>query len=118
MILDEDYAKERSDTSLVECLLAVLTDEVSMEEVQMTYNNMFGTHDVTTLRIIGECGGHTLHILVDTGSTISFIKASTTKSLNCPLLSTTPILVKVVMQKMVSSQQMDSFCWSMQQTKF
>lgn len=71
------------------------------------------------MRLFGEYGPHKLHILIDSGSTLSFVQETTAKKLNCSLTSAKLLLVKVVNgQRLVSSQQVDPFTWTIQGHKF
>lgn len=81
------------------------TNVSAMEEIQMTLNSISDEGGATTMWIFGQCGGHTLHILIDTGSTLSFIQAETAKKILCKISPTKPLLVKVANgQRMISSQ--------------
>ncbi|KAK6145001.1 hypothetical protein DH2020_021821 [Rehmannia glutinosa] len=66
-----------------------------MEEIQMSLNALAGEDGLTTMRLFGECGGHMLHILIDSGSTLSFLQEATTRRLGCKLSAVKPLLVKV-----------------------
>ncbi|KAK6136529.1 hypothetical protein DH2020_029725 [Rehmannia glutinosa] len=68
-----------------------------MEEIQMTLNAISGEDGITTMRLYGECGKHKLHILIDSGSTLSFIQSATARKLGCNLEPAKPLLVKVAM---------------------
>ncbi|KAK6121452.1 hypothetical protein DH2020_044798 [Rehmannia glutinosa] len=88
---------------------------IPMEEVQMSLNAITGEDGVTTMRLFGEVNGHRLHILIDSGSTLSFIQESNAKKLGCQLEAVKPLLVKVANgQRMVSSQRAKGFSWKMQ----
>ncbi|KAK6135131.1 hypothetical protein DH2020_031122 [Rehmannia glutinosa] len=80
------------------------SEQVPMEEVQMSLNALTGEDGVTTMRLFGESNGHRLHILIDSENTLSFIQESTAKKLGCQLEAVKPLLVKVANgQRMVSS---------------
>ncbi|KAK6127658.1 hypothetical protein DH2020_038574 [Rehmannia glutinosa] len=51
-----------------------------MEEIQMSLNAITGEDGITTMRLFGECNGHKLHILIDSGSTLSFIQSQQQRS--------------------------------------
>ncbi|KAK6151575.1 hypothetical protein DH2020_014210 [Rehmannia glutinosa] len=90
-----------------------------MEEIQMSLNSLAGEDGLTTMRLFGESGTHRLHILIDSGSTLSFIQESTAKRLGCHLENAKPILVKVANgQRMVSSVKATGFKWTMQGHEF
>ncbi|KAK6153045.1 hypothetical protein DH2020_012684 [Rehmannia glutinosa] len=86
-----------------------------MDEIQMSLNAISGEDGLTTMRLYGECEGHKLHILIDSGSTLSFIQEATAKRLGCKLEPAKPLLVKVANgQRMVSSYKATGFQWTMQ----
>ncbi|KAK6139155.1 hypothetical protein DH2020_027104 [Rehmannia glutinosa] len=90
-----------------------------MEEIQMSLNAIAGEDGITTMRLFGESGEHKLHILIDSGSTLSFIQEATARKLGCHLEPAKPILVKVANgQRMVSSQRAANFKWVMQGQTF
>ncbi|KAK6136072.1 hypothetical protein DH2020_030177 [Rehmannia glutinosa] len=89
-----------------------------MEEVQMTLNAIAGEDGVTTMRLFGECDGHKLHVLIDSGSTLSFIQESTAKRLGCKLTPAKHLLVKVANGRLVSSYKVEGFTWKMQGHSF
>ncbi|KAK6150337.1 hypothetical protein DH2020_015269 [Rehmannia glutinosa] len=93
----------------------VVIAPMPMEEVQMSLNAITGEDGITTMRLFGESNGHKLHILIDSGSTLSFIQESTAKKLGCQLEVIKPLLVKVANgQRMVSSHRAKEFQWEMQ----
>ncbi|KAK6115436.1 hypothetical protein DH2020_007705 [Rehmannia glutinosa] len=90
-----------------------------MDEIQMTLNAISGEDGLTTMRLFGQCGEHMLHILIDSGSTLSFIQEATAKRLGCKLTPAKPLLVKVANgQRLVSSQKAEDFTWEMQGNNF
>ncbi|KAK6128670.1 hypothetical protein DH2020_037582 [Rehmannia glutinosa] len=56
-----------------------------MEEIQMSLNAISGEDGLTTMRLVGDCDGHKLHILIDSGSTLSFLQESTAQKLGWKL---------------------------------
>ncbi|KAK6132617.1 hypothetical protein DH2020_033647 [Rehmannia glutinosa] len=93
----------------------VETPVESMEEIQMSINAITGEDGITTMRLNGEVGEHKLHILIDSGSTLSFIQEDTALKLGCYLEAAKPLLVKVANgQTMVSTQRARGFKWNMQ----
>ncbi|KAK6150028.1 hypothetical protein DH2020_017553 [Rehmannia glutinosa] len=119
--LQGDHQEEElsyQHTSQEEGLTAEVLEE-EMEEIQMSLNVLSGEDGLTTMRLIGECGDHKLHILIDSGSTLSFIQEDTAKKLGCYLERAKPLMVKVANgQKMVSSYKAVRFKWSMQGHSF
>ncbi|KAK6119956.1 hypothetical protein DH2020_046304 [Rehmannia glutinosa] len=86
-----------------------------MEEIQMSLNALAGEDGLTTMRLFGECGGHMLHILIDSGSTLSFLQEAIARRLGCKLSVVKPLLVKVANgQRLVSTCRAKGFTWTMQ----
>ncbi|KAH6790051.1 hypothetical protein C2S51_005057 [Perilla frutescens var. frutescens] len=82
------------------------------EEAQMLVNAISGVEEVTTLRVTGKVDSQELHILIDTGSTLSFIQEITTRKLGCSLEQASPLLIRVANgQKLVSEAQVPGFKW-------
>ncbi|KAK6120823.1 hypothetical protein DH2020_045428 [Rehmannia glutinosa] len=90
-----------------------------MEEIQMSLNAITREDGITTMRLYSEAGQHRLHILIDSGSTLSFIQEATARKLGCKLDAARPLLVKVANgQRMVSSRKANNFKWKMQGHEF
>lgn len=71
------------------------------------------------MRVVGEVQHHKLNILLETGSTLSFLQENTAKKLGCTLHCDTPLLVRVANgQKLLSSQRATDFKWNMQGLEF
>ncbi|KAH6820459.1 hypothetical protein C2S53_002617 [Perilla frutescens var. hirtella] len=101
--------------SLMEPTAAIADSDTPTEEVSVSLNDLKGDTSITTLRFTGSCQGHQLHILVDTGSTLSFIKDSTAHKLGCEIEEATPLCIKVANgQRLTSSAQAGSFEWELQ----
>lgn len=66
-----------------------------LEEITVALSAISGEGRLTTMRVIGEVDGHHINILIDSGSTLSFISETTTKALKCKLEPVKPLLVKV-----------------------
>lgn len=120
MIMEEEEKEtQNSEDSNLNFEEKVVYGADVMEEVQMSLNALAGEDGITTMRLFGEYDNHKLHILIDSGSTLSFVQAATAKRLNCPITPVKPLLVKVANgQKLVSSQQVKPFSWEMQGHKF
>ncbi|CAA0833020.1 Unknown protein, partial [Striga hermonthica] len=92
-----------------------LNEESLGEEALISLNAMMGEGGPNTLKFFGYYGGQRLLILLDTGSTLSFIKESTAKQLGCQVSEAKSIVVKVASgQKLKSSYIADNFTWRMQ----
>ncbi|CAA0811981.1 Unknown protein, partial [Striga hermonthica] len=116
MIMTEEeelaYLKVCEEESLSEV-------DPDMEEVQMSLNSLSGEDGVTTMRLFGQVGKHKLHILIDSGSTLSFIQEKTAHKLGCKLDKVKPLLVNVANgQRLVSNHVATEFTWDMQGNKF
>lgn len=44
-----------------------------VEEVQISLHSMMGEGGINTMRVVGEVGDHKLNILLDSGSSLSFL---------------------------------------------
>lgn len=111
MIMADSIDEEQTD--------CVIPGFIQEEETEMSLNSLNGQDGTTTMRIFGECNKQSLHILIDSGSTISFIGASVAPRLNCKLTPEKPLLVKVANgQRMVSDKRVDCFKWNIQQREF
>lgn len=66
-----------------------------MEEIQMAFSAVTGEGCPTTMRLFGEAGKSRINILIDSGSTLSFISEATVAALGCTLELVKPLLVKV-----------------------
>ncbi|KAH6767857.1 CDPK-related kinase 3 [Perilla frutescens var. hirtella] len=66
-----------------------------------------------------EVGGQKLHILINSGSTLSFIREDTAKSLGCALELTRPIMVRLANgNRMITSIRVNGFKWTIQDHQF
>lgn len=71
------------------------------------------------MKLVGYYKEKSLQILIDTGSTLSFIKEDTATTLN-PVMKEIPTLMVVVAnaQKLLTSKVTTSFCWKIQEYDF
>ncbi|KAH6764801.1 hypothetical protein C2S51_016050 [Perilla frutescens var. frutescens] len=69
--------------------------EIPVEETQMSLHTLKDEDTIAALKFTGVYNGQSLQILVDTGSTLSFIKESTTHILGFKVEAVTPLLIKV-----------------------
>lgn len=63
----------------------VKRSDIPMEETHVSLNAITGNESITIMRLIRSYEGQNLQILIDTRSTLSFIKENTAKRLNLPL---------------------------------
>lgn len=90
-----------------------------VEVVQISLHSMMGEGGLATRRVVGEVGEHKLNILLDSGSTLSFIQEDTAKKLCCVTHNDKPLLVKVANgQKLVSTKRATDFKWKVQGHEF
>ncbi|GKD32652.1 gag-pol polyprotein, partial [Tanacetum coccineum] len=66
---------------------------------QTSLNALSSLNSFQTMRVKGMFGKHTLHILVDYGSTHNFLNLKTAKNLGCKFESTIPLQVSMAMVK-------------------
>lgn len=82
----------------------------TMDEVQLSLNALLGESGLTTIRVIGEVRSQQLNILLDTGSTLSFLQEDTARKLGCTIQEDRPLLVRVVNgQKLISTTRAADF---------
>nr|GEZ28980.1 hypothetical protein [Tanacetum cinerariifolium] len=60
-----------------------------------TPNVLVNAHNYRTLKVKGTVGKHTIHILVDCGSTHNFVDVAVAKKLGCPIKSICPLAITV-----------------------
>ncbi|KAH6811974.1 hypothetical protein C2S51_025736 [Perilla frutescens var. frutescens] len=77
-----------------------------MEETQLSLNALTGSEGLTTMRFNGSYENHPLQILIDTGSTLSFIKGTTAEKLGIPIKTINSLLIKEVVDTYID----DPFC--------
>lgn len=80
-----------------------------LEEIQMTENSILSSDNITTMRFTW-CEGQPLQILVDLGSTLCFIRVSTSRRLNCTLAKASPMVIRGTNgQRLISDKVTTSF---------
>lgn len=119
MILTDAEGDDPDEILGMDLQLGGASDHTPLEELHISLNSLEDSDGTTTMRIFGACNQQTLHILIDSGSTISFIGAGVAKRLNCKLTPAKPLLVKVANgQQMRSDKRVDSFTWNMHEHQF
>ncbi|XP_020104448.1 uncharacterized protein LOC109721311 [Ananas comosus] len=101
-----------------ECLKEVTEmdeqDVEEKEELGMSVHALSAENLEETIKIQGEAKGKDLVILVDTGSTHSFIDINTAKEIKATITTTSPLLVTVANgQKVLSKLKCLGFIWKM-----
>lgn len=82
-------------------------DMPDIKVVQMSLNSLMGEVSLTTMRVVGEVGNHQLNILLDSGSTLSFLQEDTTKKLGSTISPDIPLMVRVANgQKLLSTRRL------------
>lgn len=81
------------------CFVQTVSEESEMENAkehmdgeQVSFNAIQGNDGISTMRFISHYGEQQLQILIDTGSTLSFIKKTTTMRLDCSVEVVSPLL--------------------------
>lgn len=67
----------------------------NIKEVHISLHSIMGEIGLNTMRVVGEVSNHKLDILLDTGSTLSFLKDGTTKKLGCAIHDAKPLLISM-----------------------
>ncbi|KAL2249963.1 UNVERIFIED_CONTAM: Transposon Ty3-G Gag-Pol polyprotein [Sesamum indicum] len=95
------------------------TEGVEEEDVTVSIHAMCESIGNGTLRIKGQVNGREIHILIDSGSTHSFIDEKVVRALNLETEEVTPMKVSVVDgYKLVSQKLCPMLEWEMQESKF
>lgn len=92
-----------------------LNEESTMEETELSLNALHGGNVITTMRFTGMVGEQQVDILIDTGSTLSFIRESTAERLGCKTEEVSPLLIRVANgQKLISTLRVKGLTWEVQ----
>ncbi|KAL4325963.1 hypothetical protein GQ457_11G022560 [Hibiscus cannabinus] len=93
-------------------------DKPMEEELEISINALTGNVGHSTLRLLGTIKGRHLSILVDSGSTHSFINPGWAKE-GVEILSTTPLVITVANgEKLYSEAKAKQLLWKMQGHQF
>ncbi|XP_026409868.1 uncharacterized protein LOC113304966 [Papaver somniferum] len=88
-------------------------------DMKISLHALTGNVNGDTIRILGTIERHKILILIDTGSTHSFIDCTLVRTLKCQVEQTSPMLVTVDNgDKTISSGVFSQFHWSMQGHNF
>ncbi|KAH6787982.1 hypothetical protein C2S52_007534 [Perilla frutescens var. hirtella] len=79
-------------------------DELLIEKWKVTLNTLIGDDIITTRRFNGSEDGHNLEIMIESGTTVIFIKEDITKKLGCESEEATSLLIQIT-----SDQRLISF---------
>ncbi|GKA44497.1 reverse transcriptase [Tanacetum coccineum] len=92
---------------------------MSQEMPQISLHAMNRVQNYRTLRVKGIVGKHTIHILVDCGSTHNFLDAAVAKKLGCPIKSICPLSVTVGDgYNVATTSECRKFKWQLQGVNF
>jgi hypothetical protein len=90
-----------------------------VDEYGMSLNALADSDTYNTIRIKGNCQGQNLVILIDSGSTYSFINKGTIKALKASTSKTTLLAVTVANENvMLCESHSPAFTWFMQDYEF
>ncbi|XP_026416924.1 uncharacterized protein LOC113312389 [Papaver somniferum] len=113
--------EEPSGSSEQEDELIMDTEEAPVVEsdMEISLHALTGIVSADTIRNPGTLHKNPIFILIDTGSTNSFIDSALAKELQCPVTHTASLLVTVANgEKTISSSICSQLNWSMQGHKF
>lgn len=112
MILAEDD-EENNKT------LAIEVSKIEYKEPQISLNVVSGQTPANTIKLLGRAGGYELVILMDSGSTHSFLDPHIAKRLGCLIEYTNPWVVTVADENKVEcNSRCPHFKWEMGGHKF
>ncbi|GJY81073.1 reverse transcriptase [Tanacetum coccineum] len=93
--------------------------EVVEEMPQISLHAMNGVQNYRTLRVKGTMGKHTIHILVDCGSTHKFVDVAVAKKLGCHIRSICPLAITVGDgYNVATTSECKQFKWQLQGVNF
>ncbi len=106
---DENCVQEETENNKEDC----------DPEIGVSVLALSGERPQNTIKIAGDSKGKNLTILVDTGSTHSFMDYQTARDIKANMVATTPLMVTVANgQKVLSKLQCPGFQWVMQGHNF
>ena len=89
--------------------------ELEEDNGEISLHAMKGWTNNKIIKVEGKMGGSKLMVLIDSGSTHSFLDEGTGRRMKCPLVSTQPLTVTVTNgSKVMSNLACVGFCWEMQ----
>jgi hypothetical protein len=112
---------EESPTLLSEEVFNMLElqDIAEAEQLSLSIHALAGTDSGDTIRLRASVGNQSLLILVDSGSTGSFLNTAMLPRLQCAAQATTPVTVKLANNEIMHCDQwIPSLTWSIQGEKF
>ena len=79
-------------------------DEEEEDNGEISLHALRGLANNKIIKVEGRVGECKLMILIDSGSTHSFLDEGTAKKLKCPLISTQPLIVTIANESKVVSR--------------
>jgi hypothetical protein len=96
-----------------------LQDIAEAEQLSLSIHALAGTDSGDTIRLRTSVGNQSLLILVDSGSTGSFLNSAMLPRIQCAAQATTPVTVKLANNEIMHYDQwIPSLTWSIQGEKF
>ncbi|XP_074266111.1 uncharacterized protein LOC141588577 [Silene latifolia] len=94
--------------------------EESLEEQPLiSLNAISGNNSFQTMRVTGKVRSHSVHILVDSGSTHNFLDEAVARKLGCRLVNTCPLEVSVANgDTIVTTKMCKKFNWQLHGVEF
>ena len=116
LIIAKEDDEVEEETLLAERDIEV---EQAMDENGISIHGTIGNREKTTIKILGMVKKRSLTILIDSGSTHSFLDCDTAKDLKCELLETTLWLMPVADRGQITYNiKCPRFTWQMQGHQF
>jgi hypothetical protein len=112
---------EESPAMLSEEVLNMLElqDIAEAEQLSLSIHALAGTDSGDTIHLRASVGNQSLLILVDSGSTGSFLNSAMLPRIHCAAQATTPVTVKLANNEIMHCDQwIPSLTWSIQGEKF
>ncbi len=118
-VYDEDCIQEEIPELEEERIADPGEEGLADHEMGISMHAVSGEKPQETIKVQGEAKGQSLTILIDTGSTHSFMDLQMARNLKAQLVIATPLIVTVVNgQKVLSKLQCPRFFWTMQGHRF
>ncbi|XP_074313633.1 uncharacterized protein LOC141648817 [Silene latifolia] len=96
-----------------------ITEGVVEEQPLISLNAMAGHNSFQTMRVTGKVRTHSVHILIDSGSTHNFLDEGVARKLGCRLVNTCPLEVSVANgDKIITTKMCKKFTWKLHDVEF
>ena len=115
----ETLSPPEVSTLPAEAVDPLVEDVEDSDGIEVSMNAIGGSLRINTIKLIGHLKGRSVLVLLDSGSTHSFINATTAKELKLETVLTTPVNVAVADgRNMAVSLKCNGCRWEMQQHQF